>query len=266
MSQIQYDCRGLLLVMANPLRFSHGSFWIDQQACRQIEGWLDHFDSIVVAAPLLPDAWVKSIQHIQWQATTQVRLANRVQWVPMPWADDRPCRQAAREQLARLISRAYCLQFYVRSELGDLGTIAAQEAHRQRRTYLIHAVDEPWLPLPHTQSLEQVILEQGVDWLLGLYQRWLMRQCRSAWTARLNSPTPTIIDRLIDVTEYLLSQGIALGRSVQRLPALIYPAVIAPVLRAAQRQFQQGTAPSLASPPSSAAQVINHGRSGQSRG
>lgn len=243
---------------------------MDQRACRQIEGWLDHFDSIIVVAPLLPDTWVKSIQHIQWQDTSQVWLADRVEWIPMPWAPmgalDPQCRRAAREQLARLITRAYCLQFYVRSELGDLGTVAVQEAHRQRRTYLIQAVDEPWLPVPHTQSLEQVILEQGVAWLLGLYQRWLMRRCRSAWTTRLHSPAPTITDRVIEMTESLLSRGIALGRLMGRLPGRCYPALINPVLKATQRHLQQATVSRQSRSPSAADPVINHGRSSSSRG
>jgi glycosyltransferase involved in cell wall biosynthesis len=152
--------RGMLLVLPAPFCRQGSKFFFELQACNGIEQWADHFGSVVVVAPLLPDARVEQEKNVAWRDTATLAQPERFELIPVPWAYSIKLfathYAATRKLLAGLIDRCQYLQFPLGGLFGDWGSVAALEAYQQHRAYAIHT------DLVEDQVIRQ--LAQGKPW------------------------------------------------------------------------------------------------------
>lgn len=151
---------GMLLVLPAPFYTAEGKLVFELQACNGIEKWADHFGTVIVVAPLLPDKIAEQEKAIAWRDTATLSQPERFELVPIPWAYSIKLFMkhyaSTRKLLAGLINRCQYLQFPLGGLFGDWGAVAALEAQRQHRPYAVH-----------TDLVEdQVILQlaEGKDW------------------------------------------------------------------------------------------------------
>lgn len=133
---------GMLLVLPAPFYRVEGKLFFELQACNGIEKWADHFDKIVVVAPILPDEIAEQEKTTAWRDTATLAQLERFELVPVPWAYSVKLfikhYASTRRLLAGLIDRCQYLQFPLGGLFGDWGAVAALEAQRQHRPYAIH--------------------------------------------------------------------------------------------------------------------------------
>jgi glycosyltransferase involved in cell wall biosynthesis len=131
-----------LMVLPVPLRLLDGKILFEQQACNGIARWGDHFDSLIVAAPTIPESLVGRFPTLAWLDVEGIEHRPRVTFVPLPWAyawrdhlrHARPTRRLLRE----LIERSDYLHFGIGAWLGDWGAEGAHIARRLGRPYAVH--------------------------------------------------------------------------------------------------------------------------------
>jgi glycosyltransferase involved in cell wall biosynthesis len=149
--------KGMLLVLPAPFSRRDNQLFFELQACNGIERWADHFGSVVVAAPMLPDAM--NDQNITWRDTATLEGRERFELIPIPWAYSIKLfaqhYRSTRQRIAELIDRCQYLQFPLGGLFGDWGSVAAMEAHRQRRAYAIHT------DLVEDQAIQQLAKEKN---------------------------------------------------------------------------------------------------------
>ena len=136
--------KGMLLVLPVPLRVKGNQIFLESQACNGLEQWADNFESVIVAAPTLPEAeaLAKEGTTMTWRDTATLAKPHRFEFVPLPWAYS-PSKflsnyRSVRASLGELISRCRYLQFAIGGLFGDWAAVAALEAHQQGRSYSIH--------------------------------------------------------------------------------------------------------------------------------
>jgi glycosyltransferase involved in cell wall biosynthesis len=136
--------KGMLLVLPVPLRVKGNQLFLESQACNGLEQWADNFESVIVAAPILPEAeaLAKEGTTMTWRDTATLAKPHRFEFVPLPWAYS-PSKflsnyRSVRASLGELISRCRYLQFAIGGLFGDWAAVAALEAHQQGRPYSIH--------------------------------------------------------------------------------------------------------------------------------
>jgi colanic acid/amylovoran biosynthesis glycosyltransferase len=123
----------LLLVIPAPLHEWGGRLWIDLQACNGLRLWLDHFDRVILCAPLaghgpVPADMVEMLANLP---------AERLEVHPLPVAFT-PLRFAralpsVRRQLLAQIARATHCQFAIGGSWGDWGALATILGARRGR-------------------------------------------------------------------------------------------------------------------------------------
>lgn len=135
--------KGMLLVLHSPFYQRDGKLFLDDQAGNGLEQWANHFGSVIIAAPLLPDRFALQQRVSFWRDTATLKQPDRFEFVPLPWAYSLPqflqTYASTRKLLAELIQRSEYLQFAIGGLIGDWAGIAALEAQRQKRNYAIHA-------------------------------------------------------------------------------------------------------------------------------
>ena len=135
--------KGMLLVLPVPFRAKGEQLFVESQACHGLEQWANNFESVVVAAPIMPESLAEQDKTMTWVNTATLTDPKRFDLVPLPWAyslwDFFSCYSSVRADLAALISRCRYLQFAIGGLVGDWAAIAALEAHKQGRAYAIHA-------------------------------------------------------------------------------------------------------------------------------
>jgi glycosyltransferase involved in cell wall biosynthesis len=133
---------GMLLVLPAPFYRTEGKLVLESQACNGIENWANHFDKVIVVAPMLPDEIAKRERTIVWRDTTTLSQPERFELVPVPWAYSIKLftkhYASTRKLLAGLINRCKYLQFPLGGLFGDWGAVAALESQRQHRPYAVH--------------------------------------------------------------------------------------------------------------------------------
>ncbi|MCA1995415.1 MAG: glycosyltransferase [Coleofasciculus sp. S288] len=134
--------KGMLLVLPVPFRTNGCQLLCEAQACNGLEQWADNFESIVVAAPFLPEPLTERNTTLHWRDTATLAHLERIEFVLLPSAYSPlkflSCYASVRASLAELISRCHYLQFALGGLFGDWSTVAAFEAHKQGRRYAIH--------------------------------------------------------------------------------------------------------------------------------
>ena len=135
--------KGMLLVLHCPLRVQDGKVLWESQACNGLERWADNFGSLVIAAPVIPEALVGQMKNMVWQDPATLSRPDRFEFVQLPWAYSLPqflkTYLSTRRQLAELVQRCEYVQVGIGGLVGDWAAITALEAHRQNRKCAVHA-------------------------------------------------------------------------------------------------------------------------------
>lgn len=142
---------------------------VEAQARHGLERWLDSFETLAVAAPVIPEEMAREGRETRWLPIA--RLSERVQLVPLPWAyrPDHFLRRlpGAIRILDRLIAESRYLQFAIGGLWGDWAAVAAELAIRQRRPYAVH-----------TDNVAH-------DFVFRVSQTWTLRR---RWQAKVDVP------------------------------------------------------------------------------
>jgi glycosyltransferase involved in cell wall biosynthesis len=132
----------MLLVLPVPFRRRGDALLFEAQACNGIEKWADNFRTLVAACPVLPERLVTSDGSQVWKDVREIRCADRVEFVPLPWAfsvgDFMRAYGPARRLLSGHIRRCRYLQFALWGFVGDWASVAALEAIKLGRPYSLH--------------------------------------------------------------------------------------------------------------------------------
>lgn len=132
----------MLLVLPVPYRRVRDTLLFEAQACNGIERWAEHFSSLAAACPVLPEHLATSDGSQVWKDVREIRCADRVQFVPLPWAfslgEFLRAYGPTRHLLRHHIKQCRYLQFALWGFLGDWASVAALEAIRLGREYALH--------------------------------------------------------------------------------------------------------------------------------
>jgi len=132
----------MLLVLPVPFRVQKDRLLFERQACNGLQQWGKHFDTLTIAAPVVPESLPHIIETMTWQKATHVEGGDRIHFVPLPWAykyaDFVRSYRDTRKLLATLISDCQYLQFAPTGLIGDWALVAALEATQQSRSYCVH--------------------------------------------------------------------------------------------------------------------------------
>jgi glycosyltransferase involved in cell wall biosynthesis len=135
--------KSMLLVLPVPFRAKGNQLFFELQACNGLERWAAHFESVVVAAPTIPESLAEQDKTRTWRDTATLAARKRFEFLPLPWAYSLlkflSCYGSVRASLATSIARCHYLQFAIGGLLGDWAAVAALEAHKQGRAYAIHS-------------------------------------------------------------------------------------------------------------------------------
>ena len=136
------DSGSIYLVLPVPFRIAEGRIFVECQAGNGLDRWADNFDSIIVAAPVIPESQVRNLTGFCWRDVETLQHRARIVCQPLPWAyTPGPFFKrlsATRRLIAGSIAQSQHLQFAIGGLLGDWAAVAALEAIRQNRRYAIH--------------------------------------------------------------------------------------------------------------------------------
>lgn len=161
-SSIKYEH---LLVLPVPYRQVGDELHVEAQARHGLERWLDSFETLAVAAPVISEREALGMRETRWVSIG--RLAERVHLVPLPWAyrPDHFVRwlPSTISILDRLIAESRYLQFAIGGAWGDWAAVAAELAIRRKRPFSVH-----------TDRVEhEFVIRVSKNW--GLRKRWKAR-------------------------------------------------------------------------------------------
>lgn len=131
----------LLLVVPVRFRVVNGRYGLDEQTCDGLIRWTEHFDRLVMAAPVLPETETQEILDQTWRAIEDLPCADRVELVPLPYAY-KPIvfireYSRIRKLLSAKIQECEYLCFAPCVWIGDWGGVACSEAIRLKRSYAV---------------------------------------------------------------------------------------------------------------------------------
>jgi colanic acid/amylovoran biosynthesis glycosyltransferase len=134
----------LLLVVQVPFRIMNGRYGLDEQTCDGLIRWVEHFDRVVMAAPILSEAEAKEYSRTEtWRAIADLPCADRIEVVPLPYAYKltKYIRQygKTRSLLNTKIRECQYLCFAPAVWIGDWATVACLEAIELNRSYAVWA-------------------------------------------------------------------------------------------------------------------------------
>jgi|GEM_PF-188495 len=130
-----------LLVLPVPFRRQGDELLIEVQAHHGLHRWLDDFETMALAAAVIPEGLALERREVQWIRPDPVIL-ERVKLVPLPWAyrPDQFLRflPDTIRVLDSLIRESRYLQFAISGLWGDWASMAAEIAIQQKRAYAVH--------------------------------------------------------------------------------------------------------------------------------
>lgn len=130
----------MLIVLPVPFFKIGEALYVERQAHHGIRRWLDSFDSLIVAAPVMPDLLAQKQPEISWVPANDLPV--NVKLVELPWAYRidiffRKLKSTI-AVLGQLIDESRYLQFAVGGLCGDWAAVAALVAQKKQRRYSIH--------------------------------------------------------------------------------------------------------------------------------
>lgn len=130
-----------LLVLPVPFRQHGDELWIEAQALQGLHRWLDNFETLALAAAVIPEDLAIQKREVVW-VKPDARVAEKVKLVPLPWAyrPDHFIRAlpATMQVLDAIIRQSRYLQFAISGSWGDWPSVAAEIAIKQNRAYAVH--------------------------------------------------------------------------------------------------------------------------------
>jgi glycosyltransferase involved in cell wall biosynthesis len=132
----------LFLVLPVPFRIRDGQYGLDKHACRCLIRWAEHFDRVIMAAPVLnAERAVELSKTETWQAIDSLPCADQIELVPLPYAyhpfDFIRHYRKVRALLSEKIQASDYLCFAPTIWIGDWAGVAASEAIRLGRSYSV---------------------------------------------------------------------------------------------------------------------------------
>jgi len=136
----------LFLVSPVTFRVVNGQYGLDEQTCDGLIRWVENFDRLVMAAPLLSDEQAEDFTDSEsgtWRAINDLPCADQIEIVPLPYAY-RPIVYLqhywrVRKLLSTKIQECQYLCFAPSVWLGDWAAVACSEAIRLKRSYAFWA-------------------------------------------------------------------------------------------------------------------------------
>ncbi len=130
-----------LLVLPVPFRRQGNELWIESQAHHGLIRWLDDFESLALAAAVIPEDLATERKNTRWIKPDQI-IIERVRLIPLPWAyrPDQFIKNIFSTILVldSLIRESRYLQFAISGLWGDWSSVATEIAIKQNRAYSIH--------------------------------------------------------------------------------------------------------------------------------
>ena len=132
----------ILLVLPVPFcRDSEGKVLVEEQAGNGLDRWADNFQNVVIASPLKPNNSLDSGKIYEYINIEAIQSANRVEFIPLPWAYELKTFLASyyrtRALLAEKIRQCDYLLFGIGGLVGDWPAVAALEALRQKKSFSV---------------------------------------------------------------------------------------------------------------------------------
>ena len=78
MAEVQRE--GMYLVLPVPFRVVNGEYFVEAQAANGLDRWADHFERLVVAAPVIPEEMVARLSGFVWRSLSTLEHRTR----PLP--------------------------------------------------------------------------------------------------------------------------------------------------------------------------------------
>ncbi|HEY9693962.1 MAG TPA: glycosyltransferase [Oculatellaceae cyanobacterium] len=176
--------KDMLLVLPVPFRAKGNQLFCELQAGNGLEQWADNFESLIVAAPLIPETLAEQNKTIVWRDTAALAIPDRFELVPLPWAYSLvkfiTYYSSVRATLSELITRCRYLQFAIGGLFGDWAALGALEAHKQGRTYAIHTdrvEHQVMLQVARGARLGTQIKARVMAPLIANYHKWIIHNC-----------------------------------------------------------------------------------------
>jgi glycosyltransferase involved in cell wall biosynthesis len=176
--------QSMLLVLGLPFKREGDRLLCESQALNGLQRWADNFESIILAAPVMP-AQVPFDWSNQgtWLDVATLERPERFEFVPLPWAFSLPDfvrnYAATRSLLAKLIARCEYIQLALEWLIGDWAAIAALEAIHQGRPYAIHkdiVSHKLLLQTSQGKSLKTRLMAQLKAPIMQAYHQWIIRR------------------------------------------------------------------------------------------
>src|SRR4051812_22051786 len=118
------------MVLPVPVRILDGCALFEQQACNGVARWADHFENLIVAAPIIPEEVAQGRPSMAWRPIQSIPCIDRIEFVGLPWGrtrdTHRKCAAVARPALVDAINRAEFLHFGIGGLWGDWAGLAAE--------------------------------------------------------------------------------------------------------------------------------------------
>jgi glycosyltransferase involved in cell wall biosynthesis len=176
--------KGMLLVLPVPFRTQGNQLFVESQAGNGLERWADNFESLVVAAPTIPEALAQQDKTMTWRNTITLANPQRFKFVPLPWAYSPfnffSCYSSVRAYLRVLIADSRYLQFALGGLFGDWAAVAALEAYQQGRSYAIHTnrvEHEVILKSSKEAKLKTQLGARLSSPLMAIYHKQIIKNC-----------------------------------------------------------------------------------------
>jgi glycosyltransferase involved in cell wall biosynthesis len=159
----------ILQVLPSIMRLADGELQIDNDFCESLRVALESFDRVVVACPVAKEVLDSGL--IRSTPLKDLPWRSRVRFIPLPNAygllEFIRYYGTTRKVLKEEIEKADCLVFSPHTLIGDWPTVAAREAIKSRRKYVIEA-DVVY------ESLARVNLNRSSAWKRYLKENVLL--------------------------------------------------------------------------------------------
>jgi glycosyltransferase involved in cell wall biosynthesis len=174
----------MLLVLPVPFRVIENQLFFESQACNGLDRWADNFESIIVAAPTMPESLAEQNKTMTWQNTATLEKSERFEFVPLPWAYS-PLKflssySSVSASLGKLITRSHYLQFAIGGLFGDWASVAALEARKQGRAYAIHTdrvEHQVWLRTTKGSQFKTRVKAKVLAPIMESYHKQIIKNC-----------------------------------------------------------------------------------------
>ena len=176
----------ILLVLPVPFRLINGVLHIEAQAANGLDRWADNFGYVVAACPLISEKVAQGHASWKWLPCDGLEHRARMRLIPLPTAWTIPSFAAhyrtVRQQFAEdLIPSCKYLQFAIGGMIGDWASVAALEAHRQRRAYSVWT-DRVESEVVKTTAARYPFVKRQYrlanSWLMRRYERCIIRNAK----------------------------------------------------------------------------------------